>query len=65
MDAPLSGLERALIDEFIRARGYDPLRLDDLPAAQRDALLKEASTYASAKLCEVESRSRFVDELHE
>jgi hypothetical protein len=64
MDAPLSGLERALIEEFIRQRGYEPLRLGDLPAAERDTLLRDASRYASARLCEVESRSHFVDELH-
>ena len=64
-EAPLGQLERALIDEFIRARGHDPLRLTDLPPHEREALLKDASVYASAKLTEIESRSHFLHELHD
>jgi hypothetical protein len=64
LEAPLGGLERALIEEFVRRRGYDPLRLDDLPEDERTNLLKDASVYASGKLMEVESRSRFLDEMH-
>jgi hypothetical protein len=58
-------LERALIVEYVRARGYDPLRLADLPEEERKALLKDASVHASLKLTEVESRSHFLDELHD
>ena len=62
---PLGELERAFIDEFVRMRGYDPAKLAHLPAPEREALLKEASTYASSKLTEVESRSRYLGELHD
>jgi hypothetical protein len=48
-------LARALIDEFVRAPGYDPMKLADLPNEERDTLLKEASVYASGKLVEVEA----------
>lgn len=65
LQAPLSQLERTLIDEFVRAQGYDPLRLSELPGHEREALLKEASLYASTKLTEVESRSHFVHEIHD
>jgi hypothetical protein len=58
-------LERTLIDEFVRSKGYDPGRLDELTADVRDALLKDASVYASARLAEVESRSHFVHEIHD
>jgi hypothetical protein len=62
---PLLGqLEQALIEAFVRGRGYDPLRLADLPEQERNALLKEASTYASGKLVEIEARSHFFDEIH-
>ena len=64
-EAPLGQLERAFIDEFVRARGYDPHEVVNLPAAERHALLAEASVYASAKLAEVESRSHYVHELHD
>lgn len=64
LEPPLSQLERALIAAFVRARGYDPLTLADLPDHDREVLLKEASIYASGKLTEVESRQHFLDELH-
>ena len=57
-------LELALIDEFIRLSGYDPARLRDLAAGERDDLLRHATAYASAKLAEVESRAHYVHELH-
>jgi hypothetical protein len=61
---PLGELERALLDEFIRVRGYDPDNLHDLPEAELDMLLKAASLYASGKLTEIESRLHFLDEMH-
>ena len=65
LQAPLGQLERALIDEYVRARGYDPLSLAELPEQQREALLRDASVHASARLAEVESRSHFLDEIHD
>jgi hypothetical protein len=62
---PLGELEQTLIDEYVRGRGYDPSTLAQLPADVRHALLKDASLYASMKLSEVESRSHYVQELHE
>src|SRR5262249_48369061 len=61
---PLGELERALLDEFIRVRGYDPEKLEDVPEAELDTLLKAASLYASGKLTEIESRLHFLDEVH-
>jgi hypothetical protein len=65
LESPLGGLERSLIDEYIRACGIDPATLADLPADKREALLKEASIYASSRLSEVESRSHYVHEIHQ
>ena len=65
VQAPLSGLERTLIDEFVRMRGYDPAHLTELSVGERDALLKDASLHASSKLAEIESRAHYVHELHE
>lgn len=62
--APLGELERTLIDTFIRERGFDPARLEELPETDRHTLLQEASTYASIRLSEIESRSHLVHELH-
>jgi len=65
IDTPLSQLERSLIEAFVRGRGYAPDDLTALAEADRHALLKEASVYASSKLSEVESRARFVHEIHD
>ncbi len=65
LEAPLGRLERACIEEFIRARGDDPAALGTLPREERERLLKDASLYASAKLTEIESRSHLIEELHE
>jgi hypothetical protein len=64
VDMPLRQLEQSLIDGFVRARGYDPARLTELPPEEMHALLKDASIHASAKLTEIESRSHYLDELH-
>ena len=64
LQAPMADLERALIETFVHARGLDAESLAKLPPAEHDALLKEASIYASTKLAEVEARSHYVHDLH-
>jgi hypothetical protein len=64
-EPPLALLEQALIEEFIRDKGYDPDDLSALPEPVREALRREASVYASARLSEVESRSQFIHEIHD
>lgn len=49
---PRADLERAFVEEYVRARGYDPCELPDLPERERQTLLKQASLHASAKLAE-------------
>lgn len=61
---PEGQLERAFIDEFLRARGHNPKAIDALPEQERKTLLREASVYAAGKLTEVEARAHFVHELH-
>jgi hypothetical protein len=63
-DAPLGQLERSLIDEFVRSRGHSHESLGQLPEAERERLLREASLYASVRMAEVESRSHYVHEIH-
>jgi hypothetical protein len=65
LHAPLAELELALIDTYLHARGFDPVTLALLPAAERNMLLTDASVYASARLAEVEARSHYVHDLHE
>jgi hypothetical protein len=61
---PNAHLEQALIEEFLARRGHTPISLQSLPEEQRDALLKEASLYASGRITEVESRAQYVEEMH-
>jgi hypothetical protein len=65
VDAPLGQLERALTDQYLRARGYDAARLDALPEPERETLLKQAALHASGRLTEIEARSQFLHEVHE
>ena len=65
LHGPIAQLERALIDEFLTARGHDPRTLDALPEHERGELLREASLYASARLAEIEVRSHFVEGIHD
>jgi hypothetical protein len=61
---PNAGLERAMIEEFIRRRGYDPARLEQLPEDVRMRVQAEASTHAAARLAEMEARAHYVHDLH-
>lgn len=64
MEAPEGPLERALIKEFLRARGLDERALQALPEDEAKRVLTEASVHAAAKLTEVEARAHFVHEIH-
>jgi hypothetical protein len=62
---PLDQLERSLVHEYLLMRGHDEHSLSRLTEPERHELLKQASSYASGKLSEVELRSRFAHGLHE
>lgn len=64
IQSPLRDLERTLIEEFVRTMGHDPHHLADLAHEEREALLTEASVYASMKLAEIDSRSHFIADIH-
>jgi hypothetical protein len=57
-------LELALIAEFLERRGHTVHTVHLLPEAERHTIMREASFYASMRLSEVESRARYVDDLH-
>lgn len=57
-------LERALIEEYLGRRGETLASAQTLPREQFAALMKEASLYASGRLCEVECRAQLIGELH-
>jgi hypothetical protein len=57
-------LEQSFIEDFIRRHGQDPATLKDLPAAEREQLLKQASAHAAQRLAEVASRAQYVHHIH-
>ena len=57
-------LEQAFIAEFLERSGHTPDSLRMLPSDQAEALMKQASAYASGRLTEVESRAHFVHDIH-
>jgi len=58
-------LEKALIEEYLREKGYLLEDLNKLPVKLGEELMKAASQYASLKMEEVEARAHFVKELHD
>ena len=61
---PLDELERQLIGAYFAGAGYDVDELRGRSDQNARRLLAEASSNASAKLCEIEARSQFVHTLH-
>lgn len=58
-------LERSLIEEYLKSKGYTRKSLKQLPDDEAQQIMKEASTYASGKLSEIEIRARFTEDLHD
>ena len=58
-------LEKTLIEAYLKGKGYTLEELKSLPEAEAKQLKKEASTYASNKLAEVELKAHLVQELHD
>ena len=58
-----STLERHFIEEYLLSKGYHLVDLETLPEETAKKLMREACTFASLKLAEVESRARFQDKI--
>jgi hypothetical protein len=65
VEDPNALLEKALIEEYLKEKGYSHEDLKKLPADVVEKLMKEASQYASLKMEEVEARAHFIKELHD
>jgi len=52
-------LEKGLIDEYLKDKGYDRESLKMLPKDVAHQLMIEASIYASGKLAEIETKARY------
>ncbi len=62
-EGPLSHLESKLVEEYLQNKGYTKDDLQKLPKATAKRLMKEACTYASLKLAEIEAKSQFRKEI--
>lgn len=58
-------LEKMLIETYLKGKGYTLEELQSLPKKEAKQLMKEASTYASGKLAEVEVKAHLMQELHD
>jgi len=63
-DGPQSTLEKMLIEAFLEGKGYSLEALKQLPEETAHQLMREACSYASMKLAEVESKAQFRQEIH-
>ena len=63
-ELPESALERNLIRDYLREKGYSIEDLQKLPPEEAKSLMIEACQYAALKLAEVESRAKFRREIH-
>jgi hypothetical protein len=58
-------LEKMLIETYLKGKGYAMEELKGLPKEEVKRLMKEASTYASGKLAEVEVKARMMRILYD
>jgi hypothetical protein len=61
---PHAEVEKMYIAEYLKGKGYSVEALAELPKAAAEALMKEASLYASLKLAELETGAALVGTLH-
>ena len=62
--SPQSALERELIKEYLRDKGYRREDLRKLPKEEAKTIMKAACMYASLKLAEVEAKAGFRQKIH-
>lgn len=65
LEDPHAALERAFIDEFLRARGHTLRSVAALPPDEMSGLLRAAVAHATLRLTEIEARAHYVSELHD
>ncbi len=59
-EGPETALERHLVADFLREKGYRLEDLHKLPPEKVKALMQEACRYASLKLADIEAKSTMV-----
>ena len=63
-EGPQSVLEHMIIEAYLAGKNVKLEDLKNLPPEEAQRLMKEACSYASVKLAEVESKAQFSREIH-
>jgi hypothetical protein len=64
LEDPEARLERALIEEFLQARGQSLATLTFKGTPEQRALLAQAAQYAAVRLAEIDARALYVHQIH-
>ncbi len=64
MEQPEAALERMYLEEYLSGKGHTMQSLQALPEEEAKRLMTEASSYASTRLAEVETRAQLMQDLH-
>ena len=64
-EGPQAAMEKTLIEQYLRSKGYSFKELCKLPEEEAKALMIEACQYASLKLAQVESTAHFREKIRE
>jgi hypothetical protein len=63
LEDPQANLERALIDEYLKARGRSFATVSMSAPGDRK-LLAEAAEYAAVRLAEIDARAAYIHQIH-
>jgi hypothetical protein len=64
LEGPGTALEKQLVADYLREKGYRMVDLKKLPEDKAKILMQEACKYASLKLADIEAKSLFRKEIH-
>ena len=64
MQDPTAELEQYFVSEYLKGKGHTPESARTLPPQEFKRLMTEASTYASAKMAEVQDTAEMVKKIH-
>ena len=64
LEDPEARLERALIEEFLQARGYSLAMVNFRSPAEHQGLLAQAAQYAAVRLAEIDARAAYIHQIH-
>jgi hypothetical protein len=64
LEDPQAHLERALIEEFLQARGHSLATVTFKAPSEQRALLAQAAQYAAVRLAEIDARALYIHQIH-